>query len=159
MSHLKPGDAAPDFSLHDQHGQMRHLRDFRGRWLVLYAYPRDLTPGCSVEAVDFTALHGEFARLNAEVLGLSPDTVKKHQSFCEKKDLVHTLLADPEHQTIAAYGAWQLKKFMGKESMGVVRSTWLIDAEGSVRQVWSPVSVKGHASEVLEALKRSIARG
>jgi thioredoxin-dependent peroxiredoxin len=156
MSHLVPGHAAPAFSLHDQNGKLHKLSDYKGCWVVLYAYPRDLTPGCTIEAVDFTALWPEFEALGVPVLGISPDTVAKHQSFCTKKELKHILLADPDHQVIEAYGAWQLKKFMGKESMGVIRSTWLIAPAGNIHAVWSPVSVKGHAQEVLDAVKKAI---
>jgi len=156
MSHLAPGHAAPLFSLHDQDGEKRSLEDYRGRWVVLYAYPRDLTPGCTIEAMDFSSLLPEFTKLGAQVLGISPDSVSKHQSFCTKKGLRHILLSDPGHEVLDLYGAWQLKKFMGKESMGVIRSTWLIDPEGKLHTCWSPVSVKDHAQIVLDTLRKAI---
>lgn len=152
MSIVSAGQKAPAFSLPDQNGKIHKLADYKGSWVVLYAYPRDLTPGCTIEAIDFSALLPSFAQAGATVLGISPDTVAKHQSFCSKKSLAHILLADTEHATIEKYGAWQLKKFMGRESMGVIRSTWLIDPQGKVHSVWSPVSVKGHADAVLSTL-------
>ena len=153
---LREGQKVPSFALKDQDGKVRRLSDYQGHWLVLYAYPRDLTPGCTVEAEDFTALFGDFERLGVAVLGISPDTDAKHKQFCEKKSLRHILLADPEHETLESLGVWQKKKFMGRESMGVVRSTWLIDPQGFVRATWSPVQVKGHAREVLEKAQQLI---
>lgn len=152
---LLPGAPAPLFSLQDQNGVTHHLADYRGRWVVLYAYPRDLTPGCTIEAVDFSALLPQFEKCRIPVLGISPDTVAKHQSFCTKKNLHQILLSDPDHQVIEAYGVWQLKKFMGRESMGVVRSTWLIHPNGTIHKTWSPVTVKGHAQEVLATAQQS----
>lgn len=148
------GKKAPAFSLLNQDGKKVSHKDFAEKWVVLYFYPRDLTPGCTTEALDFTALAKKFAKEDAVILGVSPDTPEKHCRFIEKKDLTITLLSDPEHKVIEKYGAWQLKKFMGKEKMGVVRSTWLIDPQGKIAEVWSPVKVKEHAQIVLEALRK-----
>lgn len=153
---LIPEQLAPEFSLLDQNGNTQKLTDYRGKWVVLYAYPRDLTPGCTLQAEEFTALLPEFKKISAVVLGISPDSVAKHQSFCEKKSLEHILLADEDHQTIEAYGAWKLKKFMGREFMGVVRSTWLIDPQGKINAAWYNVKAKGHAQKVLEDLQSKL---
>ncbi len=121
-----------------------------------YFYPKDNTPGCTTEALDFTALVPEFTALNAVIVGVSPDSEKSHGRFIEKKELTIELLSDPDHQTAEAYGVWQLKKFMGKEYMGIVRSTFLIDPQGQVAAIWSKVKVKGHAQMVLETLKTQL---
>ncbi len=149
---LSAGQPAPEFELLDQKGNTQKLTDYRGQWVVLYAYPRDMTPGCTLEAEEFTGLLPEFHKNNAVVMGISPDSVAKHKNFCEKKSLEHILLADEEHQTIEAYGAWQLKKFMGREFMGVVRSTWLIDPQGLISTTWYNIRAKGHAQKVLDEL-------
>ncbi len=150
---IAEGRKIPDLKLPDQSGGTRSLKDLRGQWLVLYSYPKDLTPGCTMEALDFTCLAAEFRKAGALVVGISPDSPKKHTSFIEKKELDLVLLSDEEHKGLEKLGCWGLKKFMGKEYMGVIRSTWLVDPEGTVRKVWSPVKVKGHAQEVLESLK------
>jgi len=150
------GSPAPEFTLQDQNGTTHSLHAYRGKWVVLYAYPRDLTPGCTLEAIDFSTLLPEFTRAGVQVFGISPDTVAKHQSFCVKKELRHTLLADPDHKTIEAYGAWQMKKFMGREGLGVIRSTWLIDPLGKIDAVWSPVKVKDHAQQVLDTVRAAL---
>lgn len=153
MPALSIGQKAPAFKLQDQHGTQHSLQQYKGQWLVLYAYPKDLTPGCSLEAQDFTAHQKEFEKINVQILGISPDSMEKHQQFCDKKDLTLTLLSDPDHGIIEKWGAWQLKKFMGREFMGVVRSTWLIDPQGKIAAIWSPVKVKGHAQAVLECVQ------
>ena len=150
---IQAGKKLPAFSLPDQDGTTRTAKDFLGAWWVLYAYPKDLTPGCTTEAIDFTALKKSFAKLGAQVVGISPDTPKKHCSFIDKKDLQLILLSDTEHSLLEALGFWGLKKFMGREYMGVLRSTLLINPEGKVAEVWSPVSVAGHAQAVLDRLK------
>ena len=148
------GQAAPEFSAPDQDGSTITLGELLAgdRWLVLYFYPRDNTPGCTTEAQEFTVLGDRFAELNARVVGVSPDSVKKHGNFREKHQLTVTLLSDPEKELCQAYGVWQLKKFMGRESMGVVRSTVAIAPDGKVARAWFNVRVKGHAAAVLEAL-------
>lgn len=150
------GTKAPGFSLMNADEHPVELADFRGKWLVLYFYPKDNTPGCTTEALDFTALKGEFEKAGAVIAGVSPDSTKRHQNFIAKKDLTIELLSDPEHQALETYGVWQLKKNYGREYMGVVRSTFLIDPEGNIEKTWKKVKVKGHAEAVLDAL--SIAR-
>jgi len=150
---MKPGQKAPSFTLKDENEQTVKLADFKGKWVVLYFYPKDNTPGCTIEAIDFTKFLSKFKAANAVVLGCSPDSAKSHCKFIEKKDLKVTLLSDPEHKVIGKYGSWGLKKFMGVEFMGVIRSTFLINPEGKIVHVWSPVKVKNHAEEVLALLK------
>ena len=150
---LKVGDTAPDFCLPNQDEEEICLRDIRGRWIVLYFYPKDNTPGCTTEACDFTEALPDFEGLDAIVLGVSPDSPKKHRNFIEKKDLKITLLADEEKALCNAFGVWQLKKFMGREYMGVVRSTFIIAPDGKIAAVWPKVKVKGHVEEVKAKLK------
>ncbi len=152
-----PGEEAPDFCLPNQDGDEVCLKDFRGRWVVLYFYPKDNTSGCTREATDFTARKGEFEELGAVILGASPDSVKSHANFIVKKGLGLTLLSDPEHEVLGKYGAWQLKKRYGREYMGVVRSTFLIDPEGKIAHAWRNVRVNGHVDAVLEKLREFIA--
>ena len=147
------GEKAPEFCLPNQDSEEVCLRDLQGSWVVLYFYPKDSTPGCTTEALDFTAHLGEFESLGATVLGISPDSVKRHQNFIAKKELKVTLLADEEKEVCQAYGVWQLKKNYGREYMGVVRSTFLIDPDGIVRAKWEKVRVKGHVEAVLEKLE------
>ncbi len=149
---MKSGQKAPEFNLSDQDGNKVCLKDFKGKFVVLYFYPKDNTPGCTLEAIDFTKNLSNFARKNAVVLGCSPDSAKSHCSFIEKQKLKLILLSDPEHKVMEKYGVWGLKKFMGREFMGVIRSTFLIGPDGKIVKVWSPVSVKGHVDEVLSAL-------
>jgi peroxiredoxin Q/BCP len=146
------GQPAPDFSLADQNGNPITLGDFTTQWLVLYFYPKDNTPGCTAEAKDFTDLVPEFSTKSAKILGVSPDSTKSHSKFIAKHNLSITLLSDPEHQLIESYGAWRLKKFMGKEYMGVARSTFLISPEKIITYAWPNVKTKGHAQEVLTKL-------
>ncbi|QCS49538.1 thioredoxin-dependent thiol peroxidase [Picosynechococcus sp. PCC 11901] len=156
MTTLTIGQAAPDFALTNAQGEARTLADYGGKWLVFYFYPKDNTPGCTTEALDFTALVPEFTALDAVIVGVSPDSEKSHGRFIEKKELAIELLSDPDHQTAEDYGVWQLKKFMGKEYMGIVRSTFLIDPQGQVAAIWSKVKVKGHAQTVLETLQTQL---
>ncbi len=153
MAELRIGDVAPDFTLPRDGGETIRLSDFRGRSLVVYFYPKDDTPGCTTEAIDFTALAGEFEKAGAVVIGISPDPVKKHDKFVAKHDLSIPLAADEERHAIEAYGAWQEKSLYGRRYMGVERSTFLIDPEGRIARVWPKVKVKGHAQEVLAAVR------
>ncbi len=153
-SGLAPGEEAPGFCLPNQEGNEICLRDFRGKWVVLYFYPKDNTSGCTREATEFTERKGEFEKLGAVILGVSPDSVKSHANFIVKKGLDLTLLSDPEHEVLEKYGAWQLKKRYGREYMGVVRSTFLIDPDGGIAHAWRNVRVKGHVDAVLERLRR-----
>ncbi|ROS04640.1 peroxiredoxin Q/BCP [Sinobacterium caligoides] len=132
MSFPKIGSAAHDFTLLDQNGSSISLSSLRGKTVVLYFYPRANTPGCTIQAEGIRDHLQSFEKLNTVVLGVSPDTVKKISNFTEKKSLNFTLLADENHEVAELYGVWQLKKFMGRESMGVVRTTFLIDAAGTV---------------------------
>ena len=150
---LEVGSQAPDFCLPNQDEEEICLRDIKGRWIVLYFYPKDNTPGCTTEACDFTEALPNFETLSAIVLGVSPDSSKKHRNFIEKKDLKITLLADEDKELCNLFGVWQLKKFMGKEYMGVVRSTFIIDPDGKIAAVWPKVKVKGHVEEVKEKLE------
>lgn len=151
-----PGEPAPGFCLRNTSGAETRLEDYRGRWVVLYSYPKDNTPGCTVEAQEFSALRGEFETLNAVVLGMSPDSVKSHQGFTGKHELRVDLLSDPDHQILERFGAWRLKKNYGKEYMGVGRSTFLIDPAGVVRHAWPEVKAAGHAAEVLARLRELV---
>ncbi len=148
------GQLAPDFTTTDQNSQTVSLQDFRARWLVLYFYPKDNTPGCTTEAQDFSDNDDRFNELNAVVVGVSPDSELSHCKFIDKHNLTIRLLSDPEHRLIEAYGAWRLKKFMGKEYMGVVRSTFLIAPDGKIASLWDKVRVKNHVAEVLQELER-----
>ncbi len=153
MPELTEGAEAPDFCLPDQDGREVCLNEFRGRWVVLYFYPKDNTRGCTQEAKDFSELMEEFERLGAVILGVSPDSVRSHKRFQEKHGLKVRLLSDPEKEVIKMYGAWGRKKMAGREYFGVIRSTFLIDPQGRVRRIWPKVRVKGHAEEVLNALR------
>ena len=149
---LKVGDKAPDFCLPDKDDKQVCLKDFAGRWVVLYFYPKDQTPGCTKEACEFTERLSDFVRMSAAVLGVSADSTASHRKFAAKNKLAIDLLSDPEHETIAAYGAWQPKKLMGKEFLGTVRSTFIIDPMGNVAHIWPSVNPWGHANEVRNKL-------
>lgn len=150
---IEIGEKAPQFSLPNQDEVEIGLRDLAGKWIVLYFYPKDNTPGCTTEACDFTAALPDFENLDAVILGVSPDSPKKHRNFIEKKNLAFTLLSDEEKEVCNLYGVWQLKKLYGKEYMGVVRSTFLIDPEGKIVAKWEKVKVKGHAKAIQEKLE------
>ncbi|WP_152560755.1 thioredoxin-dependent thiol peroxidase [Thermus caliditerrae] len=153
MPYMEAGSLAPDFALPDQDGRLHRLADYRGRWVVLYFYPKDDTPGCTKEACGFRDRMGDLQDLGAVVLGVSADGVESHKRFAEKYGLNFPLLADPERQAILAYGAWGKKNLYGKEYEGVLRQTFLIDPEGRIAKVWRKVSPEGHAEEVAEALR------
>ena len=142
-----------DFTLPNQDGEDISWSNYRGKYVVLYFYPRDNTPGCTTEAVGFTTLKEEFSQLNCEVVGVSKDSVKKHRNFCDKKELTITLLSDEEGILLEDIGVWQQKKMAGREYMGIVRTTLLIDPEGEVVKQWDKVKVKGHVEEVFSTLK------
>ncbi len=148
--------SAPEFTALDRDGKSIQLQDFHGNWLVLYFYPKDLTPGCTTQAIDFTDRLPQFQALNIQVVGISPDSIASHDKFIKKHHLEIILLSDPEHQIAEAYGVWQLKKFMGKEYMGIIRSTFLIDPSGKIVQLWSKVKVKNHVDSVLESARLSV---
>jgi len=144
---------APEFCLPNQDETEICLRDLSGKWVVLYFYPKDNTPGCTTEACDFTNELEEFEELDAVILGVSPDSSKKHRNFIEKKNLKITLLSDEDKEVLKAYGAWGLKKMYGKEYEGVIRSTFIISPDGEIVAQWKKVRVKGHVQAVKEKLK------
>ncbi|MCI6248070.1 MAG: thioredoxin-dependent thiol peroxidase [bacterium] len=150
---LTPGTPAPDFTLPDQSGNPVRLSDFRGKTVVLYFYPKDNTPGCTRQACAFAAAYEAFRSRNAVVIGVSKDSAASHQRFAAKYDLPFVLLSDPERQAIEAYGVWQEKKMCGKVSMGVVRSTYVIDGDGVIRHALPKVKPDTNPAEVLELLQ------
>ncbi|MDG6225337.1 MAG: thioredoxin-dependent thiol peroxidase [Candidatus Thermoplasmatota archaeon] len=153
ISSYGPGDPAPEVCLPDQNGTDRRTSEMMGKWLVLYFYPKDDTPGCTKEAIDFTSNIDDFEKEGAAVLGISPDSCSSHRKFIDKKGLKLTLLSDPEHDILDSFGVWQEKSMYGKKYMGVDRSTFLVDPEGIIRHVWRGVKVEGHAEEVLKTLR------
>ncbi|MGE0668933.1 MAG: thioredoxin-dependent thiol peroxidase [Sphingomonadales bacterium] len=150
---MEAGDKAPAFTMTRDGGDTISLAGLRGRKVVLYFYPKDDTPGCTTEAIDFTRLKDEFAKAGAEVIGVSRDTVAKHEKFAAKHKLGVALGADEDGTVTEAYGVWQEKSLYGRKYMGIQRATFLIDGDGVVRKVWPKVSVKGHADEVLAAVE------
>ena len=150
---MKKGDMAPDFTLADKEGRGVTLSGFRGRRVVLYFYPKDNTPGCTRQACAFAGFFAEFQKLNVVVIGISRDSVESHRKFAEKYNLPFILLSDPELQAIQAYGVWQEKKLYGKSSMGVVRTTFIIDEAGLIEEVMPKVKPDTNASDVLALLK------
>ena len=149
---IREGEAAPDFTLRSDAGEDIMLSSLRGRPVVLYFYPKDDTPGCTKQACSFRDRHSEFEERGAAILGVSPDSESSHSRFKEKYGLPFRLLADPEHAVAEQYGVWVEKNNYGKKSMGIKRSTFVIDAEGNVAQAMYGVSPDGHADQVLEAL-------
>ena len=149
---LEVGTKAPDFTLPDKNSTPVSLSSFRGRKVVLYFYPKDNTPGCTRQACAFAQSHEAFARKNAVVIGISKDSAASHLKFAEKYALPFVLLSDPDHQVIEAYGAWQEKKLYGKVTMGVVRSTYLIDEQGAIEKVMPKVKPDTNATELLAYL-------
>ncbi|MBF7068853.1 thioredoxin-dependent thiol peroxidase [Campylobacter volucris] len=152
MSSLKIGDKAPDFELLNQDGVKIALKDFIGKKIILYFYPKDNTPGCTTEACDFSANYEHFSDKNAVIVGISPDSAASHEKFITKFDLKHILLSDSEKEVSKMYGAWGLKKNYGKEYEGIIRSTFVIDEAGKIMQIYSNVRVKDHALKVLESI-------
>ena len=150
---LEVGQKAPDFSISDENGDIVSLKNFKGRKLVLYFYPKDSTPGCTTEAKGFTAQLKDFESANTVVLGASKDSLKRHQNFITKQDLTISLLSDEEGILCEAYTVWVLKKLYGREYMGIERATFLIDEQGVIRNIWRKVKVKGHVDAVLEAVQ------
>jgi len=149
---LEVGDKAPEFCLPNQDDVEICSRDLKGKWIVLYFYPKDNTPGCTTEACEFTQAEPEFDNLNAIILGVSADSTKKHRNFIEKKELGITLLSDESTEMMQEYGVWKLKKNYGKEYMGIVRTTLIIDPEGTIQAAWNNVRVKEHVAKVEEKL-------
>ncbi|PGC67314.1 thioredoxin-dependent thiol peroxidase [Bacillus safensis] len=150
---IEVGQQVPYIELTGDNGEKVKLSDFKGKHIVLYFYPKDMTPGCTTEACDFRDRHQSFAELDAVIIGVSPDSQDKHQKFKEKHDLPFLLLVDDEQKLSEAFGVWKLKKNFGKEYMGIERSTFLINKEGTLVKEWRKVKVKDHVEEALEELK------
>ncbi|TAE81084.1 MAG: thioredoxin-dependent thiol peroxidase [Alphaproteobacteria bacterium] len=153
MTHLTVSMPAPDFSLPNHAGEIISRSGLQGSYVVLYFYPKDDTPGCTTEALDFTRLHQEFAQAGAVILGISKDSTASHCSFIEKHSLNVMLLSDEEGSMCEAYGVWTEKSMYGKKYMGIERTTLLLDKDGVIRHIWNKVKVTGHAEDVLEKLR------
>ncbi|EHK56401.1 peroxiredoxin [Allomesorhizobium alhagi] len=153
MTELSPGQDAPQFELPRDGGGTLTLSALRGKAVVLYFYPKDDTSGCTAEAIDFSALKADFEKAGAVVIGMSPDSAKKHDKFKAKHSLSVDLVADEERKAIEAYGVWAEKSMYGRKYMGVERTTFLIDRDGKIARIWPKVKVPGHAAEVLEAVR------
>lgn len=143
---------APNFTLQDQHGNTRSLADYAGAWLIVYFYPKDDTPGCTTEACSFQDGRDVLKSMGAEVVGISKDSVKSHAKFAQKHGLNFTLLSDPDHSTIEAFGSWKLKKFMGREYMGINRDTYLINPSGEIVKKYEGVDPKNHFQQIVADL-------
>jgi thioredoxin-dependent peroxiredoxin len=151
---IEPGSKAPSFALPDQDGKTVSLEDFKGRNVILYFYPKDDTPGCTKEACNFRDEMPRFRNLNAEIIGISTDSVKSHKKFSEKYNLPFTLLSDENKEVVQDYGVWKEKNMYGRKSMGTERTTFIMDKEGVVKKVFRKVKVDNHNSEVEEALRQ-----
>jgi thioredoxin-dependent peroxiredoxin len=154
---IELGKQAPDFELLASNGEKVKLSDLKGESVVLYFYPKDMTPGCTTQACDFRDLHNDFAQLNCTIIGISLDPVGKHEKFIEKYNLPFLLLFDEDHHVSELYEVWKLKKNFGKEYMGIERSTFVIDKEGKIAKEWRKVKVKGHVEEALQYVKENLA--
>ncbi|MBN2135647.1 MAG: thioredoxin-dependent thiol peroxidase [Acidobacteria bacterium] len=153
MPELKKGDKAPGFTLPGENNKKVSLADYKGKWVIVYFYPKDNTPGCTVEAREFTKSVDDFSQLDAEIIGISADSPESHMKFTNKHDLKLTLLSDQDHKVMEDYGAWGIKKMYGKEYWGIIRSTFLIDPDGKIAEAWYSVKVKGHVEKVKEVLE------
>jgi peroxiredoxin Q/BCP len=150
---LEAGTKAPDFNLADQDGNYVSLSSKKGKWVVLYFYPKDLTPGCTTEACNFQEVLPDLGKLNTEVIGVSKDSIKSHRKFADKYNLRFTLVSDESGKVCEDYGVWQKKSRYGKEYMGIVRSTFIIDPQGKIVHVFPKVNVKEHHTEIQDILK------
>ena len=148
------GNPAPDFTLQDQDGKMHSLSDYKGSWVVLYFYPKDMTPGCTLEAQEFRDHEYELDDLEAVVLGISADDVKSHKKFCQELSLNFTLLADPDAEVCKMYDVWQEKNMFGAKHEGIARTTFLVDPEGKVAKLYTSVKPVGHAEKVIEDIRQ-----
>ena len=157
-NHLKVGSTAPSFCLPGATGSRICLKDFKGKWTVLYFYPKDNTSGCTREAVDFSSNIKDFEKMGATVIGISPDSTASHATFINKNNLKIILLSDPEHEVLKKYGVWQKKKMYGREYYGVVRTTFIIDPKGNIKQMWEKVKVAGHVDAVKDYVGTSCKR-
>ena len=149
MTTLKIGDAAPVFNCLDEKGNSISLDNYKGKKLVLFFYPKASTPGCTVEACNLSDNYSRFTALGYDVLGVSCDSVKRHQKFIAKHDLPFNLISDEDHKVVNDYGVWQLKKFMGREYMGIVRTTFIIDENGLISDIISKVNTKEHITQII----------
>ena len=147
------GKKAPAFCLLNQDGKKTCLKDYSKKWVIVYFYPKDNTSGCTIEAIDFTSYLKDFSKMNATILGISPDSVDSHKKFIQKQKLKVTLLADEKKTAMVPYGAWGEKKLYGKIYDGVIRSTFIVNPEGKVAHLWKTVKAKGHAESVKKRLK------
>ena len=150
---LDQGKKAPDFTAPDQNGKQHSLSAYKGKWVILYFYPKDMTPGCTTEACNFRDDFPEFNKLDAVILGVSKDSVQKHLKFVQKYDLPFSLISDENGTICETYGVWQEKSMYGKKYMGINRSTFLINPEGNIARVFPKVNVKTHAEELLQAIE------
>ncbi|WP_128896695.1 thioredoxin-dependent thiol peroxidase [Longirhabdus pacifica] len=155
MENIQEGQVVTDFTLHSSNEETVSLSDYRGKKVVIYFYPKDMTPGCTTESCDFRDFHPDFEKHNTAIIGISPDPIKSHHKFIEKHTLPFILLSDEDHQVSEAFGVWKLKKMYGREYMGIERSTFLLDEQGILIKAWRKVKVKGHVQEVLDAVKES----
>ena len=153
MTAVQIGQPVPDFRLPASNGKDVALSDFKGQKVVIYFYPKDMTPGCTTEACDFRDLNEQFKDYNTVVLGISPDSLSSHEKFIAKHGLPFLLLSDENHEVAEMFGVWKLKKNFGREYMGIERSTFVIDEEGQLLKAWRKVRVKGHVEEVLNFVK------
>ena len=153
---LKTNTKAPTFNLKSTNGKVYSLKNSMGKYVVLYFYPKDDTPGCTIETNDFNKLLSKFKKLECEIYGISKDDLKSHVKFRDKYNIKFDLLADEEIKVLKKYKVWGKKKFMGREFMGIIRTTFLIDKKGKIIKIWNNVKVKDHAKEVLETLKNLI---
>jgi len=152
---LEEGKKAPAFTLPNADGKKISLKDFNGKKIVLYFYPKDMTSGCTQEACDFRDAFPDFSKVNAVVLGVSPDPVKSHKKFADKHELPFELLSDENKEVVEKYGVWKEKSMYGKKYMGVERTTVIIDENGKVKKIFPKVKVNGHVEEVLQAIKEA----
>ncbi len=153
MFHLKEGDKAPDFNITDQNGKVHHIADYSGKKLILYFYPKDNTPGCTVQSCNLSSNYETLQKEGFEVLGVSADTEKKHQGFINKFNLAFNLLADTEREVLTKYGVWGEKKFMGKTYDGIHRTTFVIDENGIIVKIINKVKTKDHTQQILDSLE------
>jgi peroxiredoxin Q/BCP len=150
---ISEGDKVPSFELQNAEGKTVKSSEFKGQKFVVYFYPRDFTPGCTIEADEFSKEYKKFQKIGATIIGISTDSVESHKKFVEKMGIPYILLSDPESEVSKKFGVWGKKQFMGKEYMGIQRSTFLVDEKGKIFKVYPSVKPKGHAEEVLAALK------
>ncbi|MGL5956075.1 MAG: thioredoxin-dependent thiol peroxidase [Brevinema sp.] len=151
---LKAGDKAPLFELPDISGNTVSLNDYQGKWVIIYFYPKDNTPGCTLQAVDFSTLYDEFQALGVDIIGINADTIASHQSFCKKHNLKIKLLSDPQKTMLSEYKVWGEKQFMGQKYEGLTRSTFIIDPNGIIKEAMYNVKAKDHGARVLRTMKQ-----